>query len=77
MNESAETRLLVRGYAYFILVTIAAVLTGLFSRASDLLSLLLLWLPIVVTAIALFELGFFLYRRRRRSGDDVKPDDHL
>jgi Sec-independent protein secretion pathway component TatC len=75
MNESAEARILVRGYAYFILVTIAAALTGLFSPASDFLSLILLWLPITVVALALFELGFFLYRQSRNPPDDPKTRD--
>ena len=75
MNESTEARLLVRGYAYFILVTIAAVLTGLFSPASDFLSLILLWLPITLVAIALFELGYFLYRRSRIPPGDPKAGD--
>ena len=65
MTESEESGPLIRSLAYFILATLAAVATGLFTTSTDLLSLFLLWLPIALLALALFELGFFLYRRSR------------
>ena len=63
MTTSEQSGILVRRFAYYILATLAAVATGLITPATDLLSLFLLWLPIALLALALFELGFYLYRR--------------
>ena len=67
MTAPDESGPLIRSLAYFILTTLAAVVTGLFTTSTDLLSLFLLWLPIALLALALFELSFFLYRRSRSS----------
>jgi hypothetical protein len=54
----------IRLTAYFVLLLPAAFLTGVIAPSTDAISLLVWWPPCWLVLVGLFELGYFLYRRR-------------